>query len=252
MKFSIISSLKYKKGNILLVCSRFANVNTENASFPATLVRRCFEFSSAMSSDETINTLVIVDGVDDGSVGIVDNIEDISVTRGSIEDLSNLSYVQGFDSVLFFGVDNDISPLIRTNLLSFVGDGGGLILSDINVDNEELSLFTGVATVTVTSTGFYEEDGSQVWTTDGVANHIYNSDVSSLHVTPLNTISELNLSSEWDILYVHDTNYSVEEESSIEFVFDETVYSSVDYDIKGANFVGYFACVYENGIMEVE
>jgi hypothetical protein len=252
MKFSIISSLDYQQGNILLICSRFANINTDNASFPPSLVERCFQFASSISDEGVINALVIVDGVDDGSVGIVDNVDDINVTRGAIEDLSTLEYIQGFDAVLFFGIDNNLSPLIRANILSFVGGGGGLILSDINLDGEELSLFTGIASVTVTSPGFYESKGSQVWTEDGVSNFIYSDDVANLHITPLNTISELNLSSEWSLLYIHDTEYTLEEESPIDLTIDETINSSSDYDIDGVNFVGYFATVYENGIVEVQ
>ena len=94
--------------------------------------------------------------------------------------------------------------------------------------------------------------GVSSWTSVGASHYLYNKDFAEIDIVILNTISELGLSSAWGILYVYDTSYSVEDEDPIDHEVIDTIYSSSDYDIPGDVIMAYFACVYENGLFEIE
>lgn len=251
MKYSILSSLEYESGKILLLCSRFNNVNTGNSTLPSSLLRRCLEWLSVSETYDLIRVCVVVNGFDDGSIGVVDEIENVTVFRGELKDLSDSSFLSDFDCMVFHGLDNNISPLIRTNVISYISNGGGVLFSDVHVDESNIEMFNDISVVYSTGSGVNVGSGNGKWTDDGKSSYIYRTDFSGIRIPMLNTIAESGFASGWSFLYVYDTDVADagNEEANEEA---DTIFLSSDYDIPGAMIMGYYAAVYENGMIEIE
>ena len=249
MKYSVLSSLEYDNGKFMLLCSRFSNMNTYTA-LPSEFLRRCLEWLTTSSESELIRVVVVVNKTDDGSVGVIDSTSNINVTRAELKDLSDTTFLSGFDCLIFHGLDNNLSPLIRANIENYVSTGGGALFSDINVDTANIDLFSGISSVYSLGSGVNLGSGDYVWTAEGIVHHVYSPDFSDLTIPVINTIAETGLGAGWVMLYVYDTSLipEVVESPSV----TDTIYSSSDYDIPGANMMAYFASVYENGVFQVE
>ena len=252
MKYSAIASLEYGSGRILLMCTRFANINTGNIAMSSRFIRRSTQWVSAIGDDDQINVCVIVNDVDDGSLGALDNTENITAFKSELKDLSDNSFLGDFDCLVFFGLDNNISPLIRSNVKQYIEDGGGAIFCDVNINDDSIDMFDDIESVYCISSGVNLSDGQSTWTVDGVNHYLYEIDFVDIEIAILNTISELGFSSAWEILYIYDTDHSVSEDNPFEYEVVGTIYSSSDYDIPGDRTMAYFSCVYENGIFEVK
>ena len=226
-------------------------MNTGNFSLSTAFIRRCLQWLTVSSSEDFIRVCVIVNDVDDGTVGVLDDTENTSVFRGELRDLSDASFLSDFDCMIFCGLDNDISPLIRTNIKSFVASGGGVLFSDVNVNSANIEMFDDISTVYSIGAGVNLDEGASLWTSEGLSHYLYNSDFSTMTIPVLNTVSELGFSDGWDLIYVYDTGYVFgEDQPQVEIL--GTIYSSADYDIPGSFLVGYFAAVYENGLFKIE
>jgi len=251
MKYSILSTLEYYKGRIALLCSRFNNLLTGNTTLLPTFIRRCLEWSSSKSENDIISVLVLSNGIEDGSLGIFDEVDKINVYRGELEDVTDFSFLSSFDCLIIFGVDNNISPVIRSNIEQYIKEGGGFILSDIKIDNAYISILENIDLVYVQSSGINFPSGSYLWTDDGMQHYIYQQSFWKILIPGLNTISEIGLSPSWSMLYVYDTSIKVVENPEI-IVEEGVIRHSSDYDIPGVNFVAYFSSIYKNGMFKVE
>jgi hypothetical protein len=249
MKYSVLSSLEYGSGRALLLCSRFSDVNS-GFSMPVGFLRRCLEWVSSSSESEPIRVAVVVNGVDDGSVGVIDNTPNVSVSRRYVKDLSDISLFDDIDCVVIHGLRNDFSPLVRNNLKQCISSGCGVLFSDVNVDESSVDMFEDMSPVYSIGSGVNLGYGYYSWTEEGISSHLYLPEFSGLVIPIMNTVSELGLGYGWSVLYSYDT--SLAPILPPRPVTIETAYSSSDYDIPGANMMAYFSAVYENGVIKLE
>ena len=241
MKYQVLSSIEYYKGRAFLVCSKF--------SFDSVLMRKIMEWASSKSSSDAISVLV-VSGIG-GSVNLSDlnSPRNVIFSTGGIEDLSDLDYLKNFSCIVMQSVNNDkISPVIRKTIENYVENGGGLVVSDLKIDADYVSLFETIGPVYCQSSSFLISSGAYVWTDEGRENYIYEPEFSAVNIFATSTVAEVGLGSYWKQLYVYDTASS----GGVDIEVVGSVYSSVDYDIPGAVFMGYSPSVYKNGIFSLE
>lgn len=249
MKYGILSSLEYSSGRIILFCSRFDNVSTGNNEQSPEFCRSCLQWVSGKSEDDLLSVLIVSSNEEDTGYRVFYSADKVNVQRAELDDLSDELFLSRFDSVCFFGVNNNLSPIIKLSLKSYVESGGGLILADINVDSANIDLLEDIAPVYCQSSGVNFSTGKGKWTSVGVESPIYEKEFSHSNIQILNTISEFGLSAYWDLLYVYDTSTDVADEEDLEEIVDGPVYLSSDYDIAGDRIVGYFSGVYKDGIL---
>lgn len=199
-----------------------------------------------------MSVLTVTTGSDDGGYRVFDLADRVNVQRGEIEDLSDSSFLSRFDVVCIFGVDNNLSPLIRLTLENYVSSGGGMVLSDIQVSAANIELLDDIAPVYCENSGVNFLSGNQKWTDEGVLSPIYDREFAKPNIRMLNTILETDFSKRWSVLYVFDTSTDVSDYDDTENDVTGVVYLSSDYDIAGDRIVGYFAGVYKNGVFNVD
>ncbi|MCX6822090.1 MAG: hypothetical protein NTW30_04920 [Candidatus Aenigmarchaeota archaeon] len=252
MKYSIISSIEYGKGRILLMSCRFNSLFT-NTPIDLNFSRRILEWAASGNSLSMVSVGSVVTGPVDGGIINLNSIDMVDVESLQLDNLSVYSNFQDKSVIVIFGVDNDLSPLIRENLLNYVENGGGLILSDINVNNENIELLDNVSPVLCSSAGFNIYGGNTLWTDEGKAHYLYANGVfGGMLISPLNTVSLSEIGTGWENLYIYDADVLDPVFHGIDEDVIDTVNSSSDYDIPGVNIVGYFASVYNNGFFEIK
>jgi len=253
MKYVTFASLRYKKGNYFLFCTRFNNRDVANASAPKEFIKRCLEMVSSRYSSEVLTVCSVANNVVDGTIPAVDNVRGVNVERAELADLSNPDFLSRFDCLILSGWRNTVSPFIQDNINEYVANGGGVILSDIRVSGETISLLDTVAPVYCRPEAEGIDQGIVLWTKEGKESYIYDASFFTLDLTIINKIRESDLSINWDLLSIHDTNYTLEEQTSDNAEVDTTpmVHSS-DYDLQGAHFVAYYVATYKNGIFDIE
>jgi len=250
MRYIAIAATEYGKGRIILFPSRFDNTNTAGNLFNPQLTRSMLEWVSRRNENDRIAVLSISHMVVEGNLFNVAQVEDVSVSFGMLDDLSVSGNITGRDCIIFNGIDNNISPLIRSNLTSYVVGGGGLVLCDLRVDGEAVELLESIAPVVVESSGVNLSGGFPIWTDEGREHPIFRDKFLGVDITLLNSVLEGAVSSSWDVLNVVDTDIDVRE-GNLEV--DPLLFTrSQNVSIPGAFFVGYFATVYEDGITDLE
>lgn len=249
MQYVTLASTEYRKGRILFFPSRFSR-RINNASVVDLLIRRSLEWLSYSKTDDTIRVCSVVHNVVDGNVMPLYGLDRVELYIGDIPSLSNSSFLSFFDVLVLNGADNYLSPLVRTNIINFVGSGGGLILCDFNLTGENLELMDSVAPLYVESSGVNIASGFNLWLEAGQAHFIYDKTLSSLPVVVLNSVKGDDISSNWTVLSVFDTEYTPDYEEDYDEDEEEISVPSADFDIDGAYFTVYFRAVYEDGIMQ--
>jgi len=250
-KYSVLSTVEYGSGRVVLFCSRFDNVFTGNNEQSPDFCRSCLQWAADKTSEDLLSVLTVCNDTDDGGYRVFDLADKVNVQRGEIDDLSNPSFIGKFDVVCLFGVDNNISPLIILSLKNYINSGGGLILSDIHVEADGIDLLDDISPVYCESAGFNFPVGRGKWTAVGIANPIYDRDFSNPKIYVLNTIADYDFDPSWDLLYIYDTSTAVEDYEEETEEVEGSVYLSSDYDISGDRIVGYFSGIYKKGIFKV-
>jgi len=250
MRYVTIATTEYGKGRIVLFPSRFNNANTAGNLLNPQLTRSMLEWVSQRNENDRIDALSVSHMSVEGNLFDVAPIENVSVSIGELDDLSVGANMDVRDCIILNGVDNNISPLIRTNIVSYVASGGGLVICDIRVDGEAIELLDSVAPVTVTSSGVNLSSGFPIWTDEGREHPIFRDRFLGVDITLLNSVLEGGVSSSWDVLNVVDTDIEVREG---DLEIDELLFTrSQDASVPGSFFVGYYATVYEDGITDLE
>ena len=250
MRYITIAVTEYGKGRIILFPSRFDNINTAGNLLNPQLTRSMLVWVSQRNENDRIAVLSVAHRVVEGNLFNVTEVENLSVYFGEFDDLSVSGNFAGRDCIIFNGIDNNISPLIRSNLTSYIVNGGGLVLCDLRVDGEAVELLESIAPVTVDSSGVNLSGGFPIWTDDGREHPIFRDRFLGVDITLLNSVLEDDVSSAWDILNVVDTDIDVREG---DLEIDELLFSrSQDASIPGSFFVGYYVTVYEDGITDLE
>jgi len=242
MKYSVLSSIEYYKGRALLACCKF--------SFDPDFVRKSLEWVSSKSEGDHLSVLVVSGIGGEVSLSDFNSPIDVSLFIGDLRDLSDLNNLTKFSCIVFQGVSNDkISSVIRKNIENYVMQGGGIVVSEIKVDADYVSIFENIGPIYCTSSEFLLSEGAYTWTDDGKLSYFYDNEFSHIQIAATSTVAEIGLGSYWRKIYIYDTSIQ-EEEIIIDVV--GTVYSSEDYDISGIMFIGYFPAVYKNGIFTIE
>ena len=153
MRYVTIATIEYGKGRIIIFPSRFDNINTAGNLLNPQLTRSMLEWVSQRNENDRISTLAVSHLAVDGNLFNVAEVEDISVSTGELDDFSVSANLSVRDCIIFNGIDNNISPLIRSNLTDYVVGGGGLVLCDFRVNGESVELLDSIAPVTVSSYG---------------------------------------------------------------------------------------------------
>lgn len=250
MRYVTIATTEYGKGRIVLFPSRFDNVNTAGNLLNPELTRSILEWVAQRNENDRISAISVSHDVVEGNLFNIADVANTSVFLGELDDLSVSGNLVARDCIIFNGIDNSISPLIRSNLTTYVAGGGGLVLCDIRVDDDSIELLESIAPVTVESSGVNISSGFPIWTDEGRVHPIFRDRFLGVDITLLNSILESAVSSSWDVLNVVDTEIDVREG---DLEIDELLFSrSQDASIPGAFFVGYFATVYEDGITDLE
>jgi len=251
MRYVTLASNEYRKGRMLLFCSRFSR-RINNASANNLFVRRCLEWLSYSKTTDSIRVCSVVYNVVDGNVLKLHDLDRVQFASAELSDLSDSSFFSGFDVLVFNGMNNEISPLIYLNMMDFVSNGGGLLLCDLNLSEDYLDMLSSIAPVYVQTSGVNIASGFNLWTEEGQQNPIYDSSFSGVPVVLLNTVQEDGVSSNWTVLSVFDTDYTPNlEEDYGDEDDDEVPIPSSDFDIDGAYFTAYLRCVYEDGLMKI-
>lgn len=247
MKYSIISTLEYGKGRIILMCCRFNNAFTGNYLLSQSFSRVCLQWAASETDESILDVATVVNSSVNGGGAAISSLEMTNSNTINIEDLSEYSSIQNMSCIVIFGIDNNISPVIRNNLVRYVDAGGGLILSDINVTQDYILLLNDFSSVYSVSSGVNFSSGKSVWTETGILSYIFqNGKYSDIDIPPLNTIQQSGLGSSWQLLYAYDTDQIVENPVPPPEI-EGTVYISNDYDISGAYLMGYYASPYKYG-----
>lgn len=250
MRYVTIAVTEYGKGRIVLFPSRFDGINTAGNLLDPQLTRSMLEWVSQRNENDRISALSIAHRTVEGNLLRVAEVEDVSVGFGELDDLSVSINLSVRDCIIFNGIDNNISPLIRSNLASYVAGGGGLVLCDLRVDGEPVELLESIAPVTVESSGVNLSGGFPIWTEEGRGHPIYQDRFLGVDITLLNSVPEDDVSSSWVVLNVIDTDINIREG---DLEIDELLFNrSQDVSIPGSFFVGYYATVYEDGITDLE
>lgn len=250
MKYITIATTEYGKGRIILFPSRFNNTNTACNLLNPELTRSMLEWVSQRNENDRISALSVSHESVEGNLFNVAEVEDVSMSFGELDDLSVSSSLPSRDCIIFNGIDNNISPLIRSNLTNYVVGGGGLVLCDLRVNGEAVELLESVAPVTVQSSGVNISGGYPIWTDEGREHPIFRDRFLGVDITLLNTVKTTAVSSAWDVLNIVDTDVEVREG---DLEIDELLFTrSQDVSVPGSFFVGYYATVYEDGITDLE
>jgi len=250
MKYVTIATTEYGKGRIVLFPSRFDNINTAGNLLNPALTRSMLEWASQRNENDRISSLSVSNSTVEGNLFDVADMNNVLVSFGDLDDLSVSSNLTDKDCIILNGVDNNISPLIRTNLTNYVVGGGGLVLCDLRVDGEAIELLESIAPVTVESESVNLSSGFPMWTDIGRTHPIFRDRFLGVDITLLNSVQESGVSSSWTVLNVLDTDIEVREG---DLEIDELLFSrSQDFSIPGTFFVGYYATVYEDGITDME
>ncbi len=250
--YCIISSIEYGKGRILLMCCRFNNffyTTPLNDKFS----RRCIEWASSSKASDTIDVYSLFQNNVDGTIGDISKIDNINNYHINISDLSNHGFLRDQSILLFGGIDNSISPLVRKNILEYVKNGNGLIAYDINITEDYINLFDEVSPVYCESSGVNLNSGAGEWVLNFNHLQFFNSSFENMNISPLNTISLGRMGDEWEHVYIYNT--SVEEVVSPLLPPPSLINTdniSSDYDLFGDNIIGYYASVYKNGFFSLK
>jgi len=250
-KYVILSTTEYGKGRIALFASRFSNLMTDNTTAYPPFVRSLLEWASIRDEDEVIRVCSVDIGNVSSTFPEVDLLEKVTVDNRAVSFLSDYKNLAEFHCLILSGLGNNISPLIRQNILSFVLSGGGLVVSDFDAKMEQIELFDHVSSVYVVDSGYVSPVGGEVWQEIGLLSPLFDESYSDMFVKLTNTIRVGDLGSKWDSLLVMDTESAkVVEQDEIQ---DELLYQpSSDFLVKGASFVAYYGSVYRNGLVDIQ
>lgn len=248
MKYVVLASTTHGSGRVMLFASRMNYRNTGGVGITDLFVRNCLGWISQAGDTDRLEVCHVPFETVDGTIPTVDSSFNTSVSRHDVEFLSEDNNLYEFDCIILSGYNNDISPLVRDNLVAYVNSGGGLLVEDFNLSGA-VDLFAPISPVTVDDAGFIPVDGNLVWTDSGLAHGVFNASFLGLDIGILNTISEGDVGSGWSILNVFDT----EAEKSSEIPIEEQLYlRSADFAIKGTYFVGHYTSVYQDGLVDLE
>jgi hypothetical protein len=240
----------YGSGRFAFIPGRLNAVCTNGEAVSSTFRRRLLGWLSGKIDGESIAAAVvdIADGVDSVDTGIF-QADFVSIERIDAGKLSMSSILNEYDCLIVEGAgNNNISPLSKANILSYVNSGKGVLFLD----------FSTVATVSAVPPGYtipvasrnFEIIGRTVWTDAGRTSDLYLPELSDVDIPLVNTVYDYNLSAQWSVLAYHD---DTEEVPATEDGVGDIVYAqSVDFSFPGEYFIGRFSTVYEKGIIDVE
>jgi nitrate reductase NapE component len=249
--FTVLTSTEYGQGRIALFLSRFNNFHTDNTTVFPDFTRKTMEYVAIRDVDEVINVCVVSDFAE-GTSPQLDDVKKIDVSRKDVSFLSDLVALSKFHCLILSGFGNNLSPLIRQNILSYVEDGGGLIVSDVNVTMANFELLDPVSPVYVLDSGFASDSGFATWTDSGIGHYIFEPEFSNMKIKTLNSVRDTDLGSAWEPLVAFDTEAVSEVEEQEEDIDEFLFIASDDFPIRGASFVGYYGSLYRDGLIDLK
>jgi len=237
MNFSILSQLDYGKGKVLFSSSE---IISHNFNISSNFLRKCFELISSKQYNEEIKVLVIYNST------LLNNINDTIFIYKDYDFLSEYNNFEEYDIILIKSLTNNISPIIKSNILDFVDNGGGLFISEADIYSETIYLFEDIAPVFCRNNAFFINSDSVLWTNYGLSSYVFDSEINNKSIGMYNTIYNSDFSSNWEvILYIDDEITGSITVSDA----DENQYYSYEYDIPGSITFAYFVNEYVNGVL---
>jgi hypothetical protein len=210
------------------------------------MIRNLLEWTADLDDEDWIEACHVAFETVDATIPAVDDAYNIGVERQDAEFLSEAANLSEFDCVILAGYRNTLSPLVRSNLLSFVSGGGGLVLADVAQEGA-LDLLSGTVSFSVESMNAVFDDGYNIWTDAGKAHPVFSESLLGAVIPVLASVSEDGLGSAWEVLNVFDTEATAGESNAD--IEEQLFLSSDDFAVPGEYFMGYYATVYENGFI---
>lgn len=246
MRYVALASMSYGTGIFAVYGGRLGWTNSGGEAISDSFARRIIEFVSGKGGDDIIRVChVPIKGVD-GAVPTIDTLDLVDTDRETVDFLSEDNNLSSFDCIIVSGYSS-ASPLVRSNLQSFVSSGGGLIIEDFR-SSGAVDIFQSISSVTVSDIGFSVTGGNVVWTDSGRGLSLFSESYLSETVPMINTIDEDGMGSLWTIISVYDTD-SEKESGLTEGV---ELISSDDIDIIGESFMAVYRSTYVNGTIDIE
>jgi hypothetical protein len=249
MRYVCLATAAYGSGRISFISGRLNTSNTGGTGLRPRLIRNLLEWTSNVGDEDWIEACHVPFETVDATIPAVDDAYNIGVERQNADFLSEFQNLREFDCVILAGYRNTLSPLVRSNLLSFVSGGGGLVLADVTQEGS-LEIFSGTISFSVDSMNAVFAEGYNIWTEAGKAHSVFSSSLLGTVIPVLSSVSEDHLGSDWEVLNVFDTEATAGESNAD--IEEQIFLSSDDYAVPGEYFVGYYATVYEDGFITLK
>jgi len=245
MQYLALASRPYGSGRIMFMPSRLNYRNTGGDSVYSSFIRSCLEWLSQSDEYSNIELCYVAIGTVDGTSPVMDASYRVGVARHDAEYLSSLDNLYQHECIVVSGTE--MSPIIRSNLLSYVSSGGGLLVTDAT-DSGYIDLFSD-SPISASSDSYIRQEGSYVWTSSGRSHQVFSDNFVPMTVPLLNTVYLSDVGSSWTNLIIFDTDIEQLDDSQVD---ELTLVSSDDAVIYGLHFTAYFSSTYENGIIELD